>query len=75
MLDKLKDMGNHSYFWSGFGAVFGMLSLQEWLSITGILIGLFTAGVNFYYKRQDERRRDELHEVELALKKQQLSNK
>ena len=56
---KMKDAGTQSYFWSGVGAVFGYLSLQEWLAVISVMIALTTMLVNSYYRRQDNRRKED----------------
>ena len=49
----LKDAGNQSIFWSGFGAFWAMYSFQEWLAIFGLIIGLISGLVNMYAKFQE----------------------
>ena len=68
----LKDAGNQSVFWSGFGAFWAMCSLQEWLAILGLLVGTISAVVNMYAKCQEgkvrknaERRADEEHKLKI----------
>ena len=58
-MGKMKDAGTQSYFWSGVGAVFGYLSLQEWLAVISVMIALTTMLVNSYYRRQDNRRKED----------------
>lgn len=67
-----KDAGNQSMFWSGFGAFWAMYSLQEWLAILSVVIGLISGLVNMYAKCQEgkareneERRAEELHRVKM----------
>lgn len=36
--------------------VFGVLTLNDWAAIAGIVCGLATLAVNFYYKRKADRR-------------------
>ena len=68
----LKDAGNQSVFWSGFGAFWAMYSLQEWLAILGLVVGAISAIVNMYAKCQEgkvrknaERRAEEEHELKM----------
>lgn len=73
----LKDAGNQSIFWSGFGAFWAMYSFQEWLAIFGLIIGLISGLVNMYAKYQEgkareneERRAEEMHRARMKLLKQ-----
>lgn len=71
----LKDAGNQSIFWSGFGAFWAMYSFQEWLAIFGLIIGLISGLVNMYAKFQEGkvRKNAELRaEEEHKLKMEQL---
>ena len=68
----LKDAGNQSIFWSGFGAFWAMYSFQEWLAIFGLIIGLISGLVNMYAKCQEgkvreneERRAEEMHRARM----------
>lgn len=68
----LKDAGNQSIFWSGFGAFWAMYSFQEWLAIFGLIIGLISGLVNMYAKCQEgkvreneERRAEEIHRARM----------
>ena len=68
----LKDAGNQSIFWSGFGAFWAMYSFQEWLAIFGLIIGLISGLVNMYAKCQEgkvreneERRAEEMHKARM----------
>ena len=70
----LKDAGNQSIFWSGFGAFWAMYSFQEWLAIFGLIIGLISGLVNMYAKYQEgkvreneERRAEEMHKARMKL--------
>lgn len=58
-MGKMKDAGTQSYLWAGVGAVFGYLSLQEWLAVISVMIALTTMLVNSYYRRQDNRRKED----------------
>ncbi|WP_239496796.1 HP1 family phage holin [Aggregatibacter kilianii] len=71
-MKMFKDAGNQSVFWSGFGAFWAMYSLQEWLAIFGLLIGLISGLVNMYAKCQEgkvrqneERRAEEIHKLKV----------
>lgn len=73
MREMFKDAGNHSMFWSGFGAFWAMYSLQEWLAIIGLAVGVISGLVNMYAKCQEgktreneERRAEEMHQVRIA---------
>lgn len=77
----LKDAGNQSIFWSGFGAFWAMYSFQEWLAIFGLIIGLISGLVNMYAKCQEgkvreneERRAEEMHRARMKLLKQGLDD-
>ena len=68
----LKDAGNQSIFWSGFGAFWAMYSFQEWLAIFGLIIGLISGLVNMYAKchegkarENEERRAEEIHKARM----------
>ena len=75
----LKDAGNQSIFWSGFGAFWAMYSFQEWLAIFGLILGLISGLVNMYAKYQEgkvreneERRAEELHKLKMEQLKRGL---
>ena len=77
----LKDAGNQSIFWSGFGAFWAMYSFQEWLAIFGLIIGLISGLVNMYAKCQEgkvreneERRAEEMHRARMKLLEQGLDD-
>ncbi len=79
MNKMLKDAGNQSVFWSGFGAFWAMYTLQEWLAIFGLLIGLISGLVNMYAKCQEgkarnneERRAEEMHKLKMEQLKRGL---
>lgn len=79
MRKMLKDAGNQSVFWSGFGAFWAMYTFQEWLAIFGLLIGLISGLVNMYAKfeeskvrQNEERRADELHKLKMEQLKRGL---
>lgn len=72
MRTMFKDSGNQSIFWSGFGAFWAMYTVQEWLAIFGLVIGLISGLVNMYAKckegqarENEERRAEELHQLKL----------
>ena len=76
-MKMLKDAGNQSIFWSGFGAFWAMYSFQEWLAIFGLIIGLISGLVNMYAKFQEgkvreneERRAEEIHRARMKLLEQ-----
>ncbi|HEH9648422.1 HP1 family phage holin [Pasteurella multocida] len=67
---KMKDAGTQSYIWSGFGAFFALLSLQEWLAVISLTVGVITMLVNSYYKKKENERKnaerarlEELHKL------------
>lgn len=77
----LKDAGNQSIFWSGFGAFWAMYSFQEWLAIFGLIIGLISGLVNMYAKCQEgkvreneERRAEEMHRARMKRLEQGLDD-
>lgn len=79
MNKMLKDAGNQSVFWSGFGAFWAMYTLQEWLAIFGLLIGLISGLVNMYAKfeenkvrKNEERRAEEMHKLKMEQLKRGL---
>ncbi|MCD1124830.1 phage holin family protein [Jinshanibacter sp. LJY008] len=47
-----------SYFYSVFIALFGTLTLNDWAILVGIITGLGTFLVNWYYKRKDDKRKE-----------------
>lgn len=74
-----KDPGNQSVFWSSFGAFWAMYTLQEWLAIIGVVVGVTSGVVNMYSKcregkarENEERRAEELHQLKLAQLKRGL---
>ena len=80
-MKMLKDAGNQSIFWSGFGAFWAMYSFQEWLAIFGLIIGLISGLVNMYAKCQEskvreneERRAEEMHKARMKRLEQGLDN-
>ena len=79
MNKMLKDAGTQSVIWSGFGAFWAMYTLQEWLAIFGLLIGLISGLVNMYAKCQEgkvrdneERRAEEMHKLKMEQLKRGL---
>ena len=79
MNKMLKDAGNQSVFWSWFGAFWAMYTLQEWLAIFGLLIGLISSFVNMYAKfeenkvrKNEERRAEEMHKLKMEKLKRGL---
>lgn len=67
-----KDPGAQSVFWSGFGAVWAMYTLQEWLAIIGVVVGVVSGVVNMYSKckegkarENEERRAEEMHKLKM----------
>ena len=50
-------------------AVFGGLTANEIAALCGVLIALLGLIVQWYYKRLDNRRKDELHRLRLAAKR------
>lgn len=43
---------------NGALAVFGLVTLNDLAAVTGIVCGLATLAVNFYYKRREDKRRE-----------------
>ncbi|HIE0649871.1 TPA: HP1 family phage holin [Serratia marcescens] len=41
-----------SYWVASLLATAGAMTLQDWAGLVGILVAVFTAGVNWYYKRK-----------------------
>lgn len=41
-----------SYWIASLLAATGAMTLQDWAVLVGILVAVFTAGVNWYYKRK-----------------------
>ncbi|HIE3965131.1 TPA: HP1 family phage holin [Serratia marcescens] len=41
-----------SYWVASLLAAAGAMTLQDWAVLVGILVAVFTAGVNWYYKRK-----------------------
>jgi positive regulator of sigma E activity len=52
-----------SYVVNGAAVLFGAVTFQEFLTICGLLLGLATFLVNAYYKRKDEIRKQEVHDI------------
>lgn len=76
-----KDPGAQSVFWSGFGAFWAAYTLQEWLAIIGVAVGVASGIVNMYSKCKEgkalqnaERRAEELHQVKLKQLKRGLGD-
>lgn len=72
MKSMLRDSGNQSMFWSAFGSFWALYTLQEWLAIVGVIVGIISGLVNMYAKcnegkarENEERRAEELHQVKL----------
>lgn len=54
--------------WSGASlAVTGAITLNEWLGIIGLLVAIIGTfanfGINWYYKRQEDKRAQERHDA------------
>lgn len=43
--------------------VFGVLTLQEWAALVGIVLAVATFGVNWYYQRSKAKRERERHSM------------
>ncbi|WP_386696713.1 MULTISPECIES: hypothetical protein [unclassified Lonepinella] len=72
MNNMFKDAGNQSIFWGGFSAFWAMYTVQEWLALLGLAIGVISGLVNLCAKHQesvarehDERRKQEMHELKM----------
>lgn len=52
---------------AGTAAVFGGLTANEIAAFGGLVIALIGLCVQWYYKRKDDRRREELHAAQLQL--------
>jgi len=44
--------GIASYVGSGIAALIGAMTVQEWAAVTGIVLGVGTFAVNWYYRRK-----------------------
>ncbi|HAG0868420.1 TPA: hypothetical protein G8127_004875 [Salmonella enterica] len=52
-MDKIREW--FSYSFGGLTAMGGILSLNDWAVIIGILCTVGTFGINWYYKRKRQR--------------------
>lgn len=66
-------------FWSAFGTFWAMYTLQEWLAIIGLIIGVVSGLVNMYAKckegqarQNEERRAEEMHSLKMEQLKRGL---
>ncbi|ELV2782380.1 TPA: phage holin family protein [Enterobacter cloacae] len=50
-MDKIREW--FSYWFGGLTAMGGVLSLNDWALIVGILCTIGTFGINWYYKRKE----------------------
>jgi len=64
---------SHTAAWGGAGvAVFGGLTANEWAAFCGGAAAICGVLVQVYFKRRDDRRKKELHALEIALKQRAL---
>lgn len=68
-LKMLKDTGNVAAAWGSFIAFLGGLNLGDWASIFGILFGLFTVLMNWYYKHRDLKIKEKALQNQIDLEK------
>lgn len=61
-----------SYAASGFTTTWGLLTVQEWGVVAGLLIGIATWATNTYYRRQESKRRARLAELDEQIREAQL---
>jgi len=67
------NMGHYTAWGGGGIAVLGGLTANEWAAFCGGAAAICGVLVQIYFKRKDDRRKKELHALEVALKKQALA--
>ncbi len=67
-----------AYLWSIILGGFGILTINEWATLIGIIIGFATFFTNRYYKKKEDARKAEVHswnakmfELDYQIKKKQ----
>lgn len=60
-----------SYLFNSFTAIVGVLTLQEWALVVGTLLGVLTYLTNLYFKRREDRRQSELHQLKVIAAQEQ----
>lgn len=63
MSDRAATAG--SYVTSGATTVFGVMTVQEWVTVIGLAFMAATFIVNWYYKHRDDKRKAELAKAAL----------
>ena len=63
-----------SYVGSGGLVLFGFLNIHELGIICGIMLGIVTLVLNFYFKHKDDRRKDQADKRLAAIQEQSLKN-
>jgi len=67
---------SHAAAWGGASvAVFGGLTANEWAAFCGGAAALCGVLVQVVFKRRDDRRKKELHALEVALRKRALETR
>lgn len=61
-----------SYTAAGFTTTWGLLTVQEWGIVAGIVIGVATWATNAYYRRRESERRAVLDDLDRQIKEAQL---
>lgn len=53
-----------TYRYVGGGSLIGVIGKIDWAVVFLILIGIATFLTNLYFKKRDEKRKDEIHELQ-----------
>lgn len=69
-----------TYAGSGFAAFWGLFTVEQWIGIAGLVVGLVALIIRTYFDARENARKNEMHQAKLAqllasLPEQETSNK